>query len=127
MLSRHSINRIPEAVVRWIVLEPGLEWLASPLILDEYLAVPGRPKFGIPPAIMKEWEAIFAEAITVLDVEPFLTFDRDPKDAKFIECAQAGEADYLITGDRDFGEAGDLVEAVIISVSDFKRNVCDAR
>lgn len=120
-------DRIPEAVVVWVVLQDGIEWLASPAILDEYVTVLRRPKFRLPPTLVERWDALFSEAITVLDVEPFLTFERDRKDAKFLECAHIGGADYLITGDGDFGEAGTLIDSVIISVSHFKAKVCDAR
>ena len=52
-------------------------------------------------------------------------FPRDQKDAKFLACAQAAEADYFITGDRDFTEAKKLVTTTILSVSLFKQLVCD--
>jgi uncharacterized protein len=46
---------------------------------------------------------------------------------KFIACALAGRANFLITGDRDFTEAQALMDTTIISVSLFKRLVCDMR
>lgn len=35
-------------------------------------------------------------------------------------------ADYLITGDKDFSEAQQMIGTTIISVSLFKKLVCDA-
>ena len=56
-----------------------------------------------------------------------IDFPRDRKDAKFIACALAGRAIFLITGDRDFTEAQTLMDTTIISVSLFKKLVCDRR
>ncbi|HCU23831.1 MAG TPA: putative toxin-antitoxin system toxin component, PIN family, partial [Deltaproteobacteria bacterium] len=50
---------------------------------------------------------------------------RDQKDAKFLECALSANADFLITGDRDFHQAQKLVNTTIISVSLFKKLICD--
>jgi predicted nucleic acid-binding protein len=58
----------------------------------------------------------------VIDID----FPRDQKDAKFLACAIAAEADFLITGDRDFSEVQTLGNTTIISVSSFKQLVCDA-
>jgi uncharacterized protein len=46
-------------------------------------------------------------------------FPRDRKDAKFLACALAGNADFLITGDRDFSEVETLGNTKIVSVSGF--------
>jgi predicted nucleic acid-binding protein len=54
-----------------------------------------------------------------------IDFPRDRKDAKFIACALAAKADYLITGDRDFTEAQKLLSTTILTVSQFKRLVCE--
>ncbi|MCX5983851.1 MAG: putative toxin-antitoxin system toxin component, PIN family [Nostocales cyanobacterium LacPavin_0920_SED1_MAG_38_18] len=56
-----------------------------------------------------------------------MDFARDRKDEKFLACAIAAEADFLITGDADFDEAQNLVNTTIVSVSMFKRLVCDFR
>jgi len=42
------------------------------------------------------------------------------KDAKFLACAIESQADILITGDSDFGEAVNLIETQIMSVTQFK-------
>jgi predicted nucleic acid-binding protein len=46
-------------------------------------------------------------------------FSRDPKDAKFIALAMVSDADFLITGDKDFKEVTELKKTVIISTSLF--------
>ncbi|MEG4419553.1 putative toxin-antitoxin system toxin component, PIN family [Microcoleus sp. LAD1_D5] len=48
-----------------------------------------------------------------------IDFPRDRKDAKFLACALAGNANFLITGDRDFTEVETLGNTKIVSVSGF--------
>ncbi|MBA3532672.1 MAG: putative toxin-antitoxin system toxin component, PIN family [Ardenticatenales bacterium] len=62
---------------------------------------------------------------TLIEVDIAIEFDRDPKDAKFLACALAAQADFLITGDRDFTEAQKLLTTTILSVYLFKKLVCD--
>lgn len=45
------------------------------------------------------------------------------KDAKFLACALAANADFFITGDQDFAEAGRLVRTKIVSVRQFDEMV----
>ncbi|MDP3185965.1 MAG: putative toxin-antitoxin system toxin component, PIN family, partial [Anaerolineales bacterium] len=52
-------------------------------------------------------------------------FPRDQKDAKFLACALSAEADYLITGDKDFDDAHKTGVTTVISVSAFKRLIVD--
>jgi len=56
-------------------------------------------------------------------VDGIVNFPRDQKDAKFLACALANDADYLISGDSDFREAHTLLNTTILSVSMFKRLV----
>jgi len=63
---------------------------------------------------------------TVIDTEFDINFPRDQKDAEFLSCAIAANADYFITGDKDFNQAQRIFKTVIISVSQFKKLVCDA-
>jgi predicted nucleic acid-binding protein len=60
-----------------------------------------------------------------VEVDIPLGFPRDQKDAKFLACALAAQANYFITGDRDFAEALKLVTTTILPVSLFKKLVCD--
>ena len=61
-----------------------------------------------------------------VDVNFELEFARDRKDGKFLACALVSDAEFLITGDRDFSQAEKLVNTTIISISLFKKLVCDA-
>jgi len=44
---------------------------------------------------------------------------RDPDDDKFLECAVAGRAEYLVTGDRDLRELGSFRGITILTAGEF--------
>ena len=98
-------DRNPEAVILFVVKHPEFEWVASAEIIQEYVEVLRRDKFHLPETIIHRWANIFATMITVVEVQGGVDFPRDQKDAKFLACALAAEADYFITGDKDFDSA----------------------
>lgn len=116
-------DRTPEAVLLFIIESPDCQWIASSSIVEEYLGVLARPKFKLPPDILQQWQTVFETSITIITAIETLDFPRDPKDAKFLNCIIQGNADYFITGDRDFNEAPDLVLNSIRSVNQFYEQV----
>lgn len=84
-----------------------------------------RRKFNLTDEVISEWFEIIDIFITLIDVNLEVHFPRDRKDAKFLACAMAAEADFLMTGDSDFNQAQTLVNTTIISVSFFNRLVDD--
>jgi putative PIN family toxin of toxin-antitoxin system len=118
-------DREPQAVILFIVRHPEIEWVVSAEILAEYQQVLARPKLKLSEAQQQEWHALVEASTRLIPSPPVLNFPRDPKDAKFLACARAAEADYLITGDRDFTAARRLVSTTILSVALFKKLVCD--
>ncbi len=89
------------------------------VIVDEYIGVLSRPKFKLPTEILEQWQTVFENEITIVTPTETLEFPRDPKDAKFLNCAIQGEADYFITGDRDFSETPESIRNSIRSVNQF--------
>jgi len=118
-------DRDPEAVIRFVIGHPQYEWIASQAIIAEYTEVLRRPKFGLPDTLLQEWSELFATVITLVDVPISVDFPRDQKDAKFLACAIAADADYLISGDRDLTEAYMLLNTTVCSVMHFKHSVID--
>lgn len=118
-------DRDPEAIIRFVIGHPQYEWIASRDILTEYVEVLRRPKFRLPDTLLQEWSDLFGTIVSLVDVTVTVDFPRDQKDAKFLACALAAEADYLITGDRDFTEAYKLLSTTVCSVAQFKRLVID--
>ena len=117
-------DRLPEKVLLFIIARPDFEWVASGEILAEYREVLRRPKFALPESVLKKWEERFRYAIAEWPVKIPAFFPRDIKDAKFLACALTADADFLITGDRDFSEARKLGHTKIISVSQFDKLFC---
>jgi putative PIN family toxin of toxin-antitoxin system len=119
-------DRRPEKVLLFIVSRPDFEWVASPEILAEYREVLRRPKFALPADLLSKWEGRFRSAIAEWPVEMSVPFPRDTKDAKFLACALAANADFLVTGDRDFAGALRIGQTKIVSVAQFDELVCQS-
>ena len=112
-------DRLPEKVSLFVIGRPDFEWVASAEILAEYRNVLARPKFGLPKLILELWDQRFRSAIAQWPVEINISFPRDVTGAKFLACAIATKANFLVTGDRDFTEAIQIDPTKIISVSQF--------
>ena len=82
--------------------------LLSREILDEYLRVFSYPKFGLSEGEIKELvqEEILPFAEVVKPKRHLRVVQRDPSDDKFIECAVAGKARAIISGDKDLLSLG---------------------
>jgi putative PIN family toxin of toxin-antitoxin system len=117
-------DRVPEEVILFVVQHPKFEWIASPAIVAEYIGVLRRPRFALPELTLRKWQAMFEKTITLIDVNVEVAFPRDPKDTPFLACALVTEAEYLITGDKDFVEAYKVAKTTVLSVSQFKALVC---
>ncbi|MBC6432870.1 putative toxin-antitoxin system toxin component, PIN family [Nostoc sp. HG1] len=118
-------GRVPRNVIQFIFDNPDWQWIASEEIIVEYKEVLSRSKFKLTDQVRGEWFEIIDTFLTLIDVNFEVDFPRDRKDAKFLACAMAAEADFLITGDSDFNQAQTLVNTTIISVSLFNKLVCD--
>ena len=118
-------DRNPEAVVLWICDQPDWQWTVSKEIKKEYREVLRRKKFSFTPSVLEEWSQVIEENTTEVETDENINFPRDQKDERFLACALSCEADYMITGDKDFTEAQRLVKTTIVSVSMFKNLFCD--
>lgn len=115
-------DKDPETV--FVAAHPDWEWVVSADILTEYKAVLARDKFGLPLEIQLRWTALLDAATTTIEAGDIaVNFPRDQKDAKFLVCALAANAEFFITGDHDFTEARKLVNTTILSVALFKKLV----
>jgi putative PIN family toxin of toxin-antitoxin system len=119
-------DREPEAVIMFAASQPDIEWIVSPAIMAEYKDVLARKKFGLAEELLQKWYEILESLTLSVDVDIEVEFARDRNDAKFVACALASDAQFLITGDRDFTQAEKLMNTTVISVSLFKKLVCDA-
>jgi len=117
-------DRDPETIILFVAERPDFQWIVSDPIIEEYKGVLSRARFALAQDLLQKWCELIDALTTKIEVNVRVDFPRDRQDAKFLECALACEADYLITGDNDFSEA-QQISTTIISVSLFKRLVCD--
>lgn len=96
-------------------------FLQSPQILAELISVLNRPK--LQPYLKSDSQVLIdlIEADTEF-VKGELALHgvcRDPKDDKFIACAVEGNADYIVTGDKDLLDLGTYEQIQIIIAREF--------
>jgi putative PIN family toxin of toxin-antitoxin system len=70
----------------------------SPPILEEYSDVLRRRELGIRKGLRQQLIQLIKNRSTLVEPRYSLTVTSDPDDNRFIECADAARADYLITG-----------------------------
>ncbi|MGB6678022.1 MAG: putative toxin-antitoxin system toxin component, PIN family [Terriglobales bacterium] len=83
-----------------LVLAGKVQIAVSAAILDEYDGVLRRPKFGIAPRQVGRSLRLLQNAARVVRPRHRLKVSRDPTDNRFLECAEASKADYLVTGNK---------------------------
>lgn len=106
-------------MINFIISHADYDWIVSQEILDEYREVLQRKKLKLRDTKKAEWLTLIENSTKLIEVNVNVDFTMDPKDAKFIALARVSEADFLITGDRDFEEMIELEQTVIILVSLF--------
>jgi putative PIN family toxin of toxin-antitoxin system len=65
--------------------------------LEEYAGVLARPKFAFPPDDIEAVLAMFRSRGELFLPDVSAADSSDPADTKFLHCAQAAQADYLVT------------------------------
>lgn len=95
--------------------------LLSREILDEYLRVLSYPKFDLSEGEIKELiqEEILPYAEVVKPKRRLRVVQRDPSDNKFLECAVAGKARVIISGDKELLSLGRYRQIPIQSPAQF--------
>ena len=72
----------------------------TPEILIEYEEVLRRPKFNINPAQIDESLKHIQARAVIINPTVRVSACSDPDDDKFLECAEDGRVDYLVTGNK---------------------------
>ena len=92
-----------EALILLAINQGLVRPCCSENILEEYAAVLARPKFGFPPPDIAAALAMFRDKGELFLPDVSGPVSSDPADTKFLHCARAAQADYLVTGNkRDF-------------------------
>ncbi len=94
---------LDEAIKHNVGLVTGLD------ILQEFRETLAVPKFELPPLeVLNIFQLIISISEIVLAPRAAEVKCRDPDDQKFLDCAGAGNADFLVTGDKDLLEVKKL-------------------
>jgi len=88
------------AVIMEAVYSGTLEPVVSEQILQEYANVLMYKKFSFPKYVVNQMLNYFKTFLLPLPPENIFLKCSDPDDTKFLAAAIAGEASYLITGNR---------------------------
>jgi putative PIN family toxin of toxin-antitoxin system len=95
-----------ERYVLDLVLAGKLELVVSKEILEEYEAVLCRPKFGFSRKMVARSLRMLRSKARIVRPRKKLSAARDPDDNRFLECAHAARAHFLVTGNsRHFPKA----------------------
>jgi uncharacterized protein len=125
LISAAFRDRLPEDVIMFLVGGPDIDWIATEKILQEYREILRRKKFDLTETVIQKWERMLEEVILIVPDSIVIAFPRDQKDAIFLSCALSADADFLITGDKDFSEAKKLTNTTILSAAMFKKLIMD--
>lgn len=96
------------------------EVFISAAILTEYDKVLKRMKSGLTPEEIQEWiELIITHSSITAPLEQLNIIEDDPDDNKFLECAIAAEADFIISGDKHLLNLGQYKDIKVLSPAEF--------
>ena len=90
-------------------------------LLDEFLEVARRPKFRrfFSPADIKEILETIDEYADFVKVQTKIEVCRDLKDNFLLSLSIDGNADFLLTGDKDLLDMIKFGKTAIVKISDF--------
>jgi putative PIN family toxin of toxin-antitoxin system len=81
-------------------LSGRIQLLVSDPIFEEYRAVLPRPRFKLTASDVSETLERLRDVAEQIVPSVTLAASVDPADNRFLECAESGHADYLVTGNK---------------------------
>jgi putative PIN family toxin of toxin-antitoxin system len=88
---------LQRAVLLLAIAKPARLYVSN-AILVEYQDVLSRPEFQIRKGLRQQLLDMIRKRAHLVNPVRAIQVANDPEDDKFIECADAGRADYLVTG-----------------------------
>jgi putative PIN family toxin of toxin-antitoxin system len=104
------------------VIEGEVELRVSKSIIHEVLGVLSR-KFDRDPEELARVAVYLADLGKVVQPKSKLTVLRDEPDNRILECAIAGRADVIVTGDQAMLALGKYKDVSIVTLKDFLTDV----
>jgi putative PIN family toxin of toxin-antitoxin system len=78
-----------------------------------------QTKYNITPECIGQVIALLSTGIVVEPVEQLAVIQKDPADNRYLECARAGDASYIITGDIHLLELKEYQDIYILTPANF--------
>ena len=119
VVSGHLKEGGPEAAVLQLVYARRVQLRVSEPILSEYADVMRRPKFGFAPARVGEFLERVRGVAQLVIPRVAITVCKDPDDNTFLECALAGRADAIVTGNKRHFPARECRGISILNAPEF--------
>jgi uncharacterized protein len=92
-----TIGGVSEAVIN-LAISGEVQWFASESVLAEYEEVLKRPRLAIDSGKAADAMARILATVSVVSPAVRVAAASDPDDNQFLECAEAAQAHYLVTG-----------------------------
>ena len=100
VVSAHLNSEGYERHVLDLALARKFDLVVSDAILAEYEGVLLRPKFGLKPLLVSRSLRQLRKSSRRITPQRVLSVARDATDNRFLECADAAKADFLVTGNQ---------------------------
>ena len=110
----------PAALVA-LAMRKYVQLTLSPAILAEYAEVLKRPKFHLALEAVEAFLQDLERAAVIVHPSQQIARTPDDPDNRFLECAQAAKAAYLVTGNTKHFPFPDFEGARIVSPAEFAR------
>lgn len=97
----------------------------SPAILEEYTEVLKRPKFPFDPHMVETFLRDLRRAAVMVRPTIQVTAAFHEPDNRFLECAKAAQADYLVTGNKKHFPFPEFEGTRIVTPAEFARIITE--
>lgn len=104
-------------------MQNKFELIVSREILNEYQRTLGKISKGKNDTLVDHWMLLIAEHSNIINTKRRFRLSADPDDDKFIECAVAGSAKYIVSGDSHLLGIGTVLDIPIITPSEFLKKI----
>lgn len=104
-----------EIIKLWV--SDYIELFATKEIIKEYFDIMDR--MDRQRMLVEKWQNYILKNIHIIEAKAFIRLSRDPHDDKFLNCAIAANATYIVSGDNDLLELKEIGKTKIVSPSVF--------
>ena len=114
----------PSSKILELWVKGVIRLLVSEDILTEYIRVIDEmASERNQSALGNKWSTFIVQNAIILEAPAISDDCRDPDDNKFIDCAVAGQARYLISGDKALLELKKVFEIPVMTPSNFLKHL----